>query len=271
SLGGYIRHREVTEREDLSLAEMFNPRDEQGGRNMIWLARTFYPDRKIIVWAASMHLLREHAAIETRDPRLDYTGVASMGHHLSAALGSAVLTVACTAGGGEAGIALRERWKLAPAPSGSFEDLCVRAGLENAVVPVPRADAGPFHGPILARPLGYQPMRADWKRHVDAFVFIKTMEPSKGHYSKQEIESSRDPVAMFNRLAEQFREKAAKGQAYAHKGDFSADWKRWCDMFESAPEARKQAIAKIKTWAAGLSPDQSLTWRIHGLLSTFAK
>jgi erythromycin esterase len=271
SLRGLLRHRSVSGREELSLAEQFNPRDEQGALNMLWLARTFYPDRKIIVWAASMHLLRDHEALDTLDPRLVYSGTFSMGHRLSAALGPAVFTMAFTAGGGEAGIVWGKRWKIPPARPGSFEDLCVKAGLENAVIPVSKSPDAPFHEILVARPLGYQAMKGDWKRHLDAFVFTKTMEPSKKRYSRAEIESSRDPVAAIARTAQEFRDKAAKGHPYAEKGDLEIEWTRWCDMFEPGPDARKEAIARIRAWAVDQSLDPSLTWRIHGLLSTLAR
>src|SRR5262249_15676325 len=35
-----------------------NLRDTQMGKNLVWLARTAYPDRKIIVWAATFHVMR---------------------------------------------------------------------------------------------------------------------------------------------------------------------------------------------------------------------
>ena len=39
-------------------------RDGQMAKNLVWLAREAYPQRKIIVWAASFHLMRNPASIQ---------------------------------------------------------------------------------------------------------------------------------------------------------------------------------------------------------------
>src|SRR5215469_7848319 len=41
-----------------------NVRDPQMADNLVWLARSAFPDRKIIVWAASMHLSRNPSEIK---------------------------------------------------------------------------------------------------------------------------------------------------------------------------------------------------------------
>src|SRR5262245_21329495 len=121
SLGALPAHLAVSERKDLSLAEVFNPRDEQGARNMLFLARARYPKGKIVVWAASMHLIRAHPSIDTQRADLDYRGVRSMGDRLSEALGEEVFTISFTTGPGEAGLPWKEPWPIASAPEGSLD------------------------------------------------------------------------------------------------------------------------------------------------------
>ena len=41
-------------------------RDAQMARNLIWMHQQQFKDRKIIVWAASFHIMRNPASIETR-------------------------------------------------------------------------------------------------------------------------------------------------------------------------------------------------------------
>src|SRR5262249_13737128 len=42
-------------------------RDGQMAKNLIWLANSLYPKRKIIVWAASFHTQRNQAQVEAID------------------------------------------------------------------------------------------------------------------------------------------------------------------------------------------------------------
>jgi len=180
SLAGHARYTLAATSTGPTLADDFNDRDQQGAENLNWILNEQYPDKKIVVWLASMHAIRDHGDIDTR-LQLDYTGVRSMGDVLAdeyLAPGD-VYVIACTTYGGQAGVPWRQPWSVAPAPEGSFEDLCHKAGLDNAVIPLPSAEEAPFlHEEMLARPLGNQPMLATWPQHVDAFLFQREMTPS---------------------------------------------------------------------------------------------
>jgi len=69
---------------------------------------------------------------------------------------------------------------LDPPEEGSLEDLMEKAGLENAIVDF--RGAGPalswLGRPMVARPLGYAQMEADWTTVLDGMVFNKTMAQS---------------------------------------------------------------------------------------------
>ena len=158
-------------------------RDEQMADNLVWLSNQLYPDRKIIVWAASFHLMRNPSQIEVLGGRPDYRGLKQMGHYVHQQLGDQFFTIAFTAYDGTAGsIMAPSPFQIAKPPAGTLEDLFQRAGLTNAVVSLnPKAERGrwltnKFH----ARPLGYAWMEAIWHRHFDAMFFNKTMRPSTG-------------------------------------------------------------------------------------------
>ncbi len=271
SLGALPAHLAVSERKGIPLADQFNPRDEQGARNMLFLARARYPDRKIVVWAASMHLLRAHPSIETQRAGFNYRGVRSMGDRLSEALGEEVFTIAFTTGPGEAALPWGDRWPIPPAPEGSLEDLCARAGLENAIVPVRGAGAGsPFAKPLVARPLGNSPMRADWGRHLDAFVFTKVAEPSRRRFAKEEVEAHRDVVAALEKAAARFRARWEEGNVWADKGDLDSAWETWREIFSPSPEAVREAEAKVRAWASRAAEHPALGYRVHLLYARLA-
>ena len=156
-------------------------RDEQMGENLVWLADDWYRGRKIIVWAATFHNVRNIARIDSRMPDLDYSKAMTMGHRVWEALGDDVYNLGFTAYGGEAA-----PWRadsaqsLAVPTQGSLEDLMARAGLQDAIVDF--RGAGPalswLSKPMLARPLGYAEMEADWTSVLDGMFFDRVMKRS---------------------------------------------------------------------------------------------
>ena len=145
-----------------------NRRDQQMARNLVWLARTAYPNRKIIVWAASWHIGRHQ----------DKKGRYLMGHELDKLLGQEVYTIAFTAAEGWWKVPyLSTGVRLEPPAIGSLEDLFVQAGFENAFVDFRKLDAdGAWRKEkLVARPFGYDNQEANWTEIFDAFIFTKHM------------------------------------------------------------------------------------------------
>ncbi len=157
-------------------------RDEQMAKNLIWLAREAYPDRKIIVWAASFHLMRNPASIQQSGniPADYYRDIVTMGDGVWKELADTTYTLAFVAAEGEAGRFSMPRLKLPPPARGSLEDLLVAAGQSNAIVDFRRLDEGGawLRQKLPARPLGYSNMVADWTNVFDGIVFTRTMTPS---------------------------------------------------------------------------------------------
>ncbi|MGE0479877.1 MAG: erythromycin esterase family protein [Phycisphaerae bacterium] len=160
-----------------------NLRDRAMADNVAWLANEFYPDRKIIVWAASFHLMRNAAAIDVLDGRLSYESTVPMGDGVHAALKDDYYSVMFVAAEGRAGAWHFGPRELAAAPDDSLEDLFRRTGNAFAFLDCKRARHAPggawLRDPgLVARPLGYTPMRCDWTEVFDAVVFTRTMFPS---------------------------------------------------------------------------------------------
>lgn len=156
-------------------------RDEQMGDNLIWLANDWYRGRKIIVWAATFHNVRNIGDIDSRMPDLDYTGAINMGHRVWEALGDDVYNLGFTAYEGEyAAWRADSVWAVAVPTEGSLEDLMARAGLQDAIVDF--RGAGPalswLSQPMIARPLGYTEMEADWTAVLDGMFFNRVMTRS---------------------------------------------------------------------------------------------
>jgi erythromycin esterase len=158
-----------------------NLRDQQMAENLAWLATTAYPHRRIIVWAASFHIMSNQQTIIGESGESPYTNTRTMGHELRSHIDPRhVFTIGFTASEGQAGAWMRPARTL-PAPTGgSLEDVFARTGQENFVLGLRDldADGGWLASPLTASPLGYAPMTADWTRVFDAMVFNRVMYPS---------------------------------------------------------------------------------------------
>ncbi|MEN6312237.1 MAG: erythromycin esterase family protein, partial [Acidobacteriota bacterium] len=156
----------------------FNRRDRQMGDNLIWLAQRAFPDRKIIVWAGTSHVIRHrNVPGDPGNPRI------SMGDWVAEAMGSEVYTLGFTAYGVRWGaVGASESTEVAPAAPDSREDLLFSAGFEYAWLDFrnPAADGHWLREPLSCRSVGYKPMTADWSRVMDGMFFIKEMFPSLG-------------------------------------------------------------------------------------------
>jgi RNA polymerase sigma-70 factor (ECF subfamily) len=156
-----------------------NLRDAAMAENLAWLARRYHAGKKIIAWAASFHILRDAASIDTRTAELDYASTVPMGHKLRETFGDSMYTVAFTAYRGRRGNPFFGSAPLPAAEPDSFEAACHDAGHATLFLDLRGLPGGHWlRRPVLARPLGYAPMLATWPRHFDAFVFTDAMFPS---------------------------------------------------------------------------------------------
>lgn len=169
-----------------------NIRDPQMADNLVWLSRTAYPGRKIIVWAASMHISRNPSEIkmiakengrpvEPRVAATHFGKTATMGHVAWRALGTEMYSIAFTAAEGEFKIPWwTEPRKLDSVVSGSLEELLRDAGFKYAFVDLRNRgkDGAWLSEQLASRPLGHADSQADWTKVFDGFVFTRTMTGS---------------------------------------------------------------------------------------------
>ena len=152
-----------------------NLRDRQMGDNFLWLAHRAHPTRKIIVWAATSHIIRHRNLLANlNDPMV------SMGDWIDKAMGAEVYALGFTAykgRWGDVGMAMSTAVVL-PAPN-SLEDLLFSAGFEYALVNFrnPAAGGAWLREPLSCGFLRLKPMITDWTRVVDGMFFIKEMFP----------------------------------------------------------------------------------------------
>lgn len=158
---------------------VFNRRDAVMGENLAWLARRD-PARRIVVWGASSHFIRNRAGIQG-DPA---PNMVPAGHLVSKALGGDVYILGFLAAEGEIGFAnpgaKTPRRPVPPADSTTLDGLWAGTGQSAGFLDLRarRPGDGWLHQPLTARPLGYGPMTTVWPDHLDGFLWIRRMTPS---------------------------------------------------------------------------------------------
>lgn len=164
-----------------NMAASSNLRDRQMAENLAWLATELYPGRKIIVWAASFHIMANPQMILRPDRTSAYAETKIMGHELKTLVDRReCFTVGFTSFTGRTSPWFQSPRPLPPLPAGSLEDILEATGKEQLLLSLRQTgdDARWLSEKRLARPLGYSPLLADWTQVFDALVFIRTMYPS---------------------------------------------------------------------------------------------
>ena len=167
-------------------SERYAAREPLMAENLIWMAKEYYPDRKIIVWCHSGHAMRASSELPVN---IGLQVTLSDGVCKEFALGDGVWK--------EFG---KEMYSIAPVsyegkhsgnreytvvsdqvPEAEFEELMAATGQTAALVDLRKVKdgAGWLGGPFVARPIEHVSMRSVWSHHFDAFLFLRIQEPSE--------------------------------------------------------------------------------------------
>ena len=164
--------------EDSEQPSKNNTRDVAMADNLLWLAK-WYAGKKLIVWAASFHGMREPESIDTNNDDLDYHGLVTMGQAAHAKAGQDLYSIAFTAYEGKRGNPFFGSAPVERSEPGSLESLCHDAGHPYLFIDFRALPEDHWlRGPVVACPLGYSPMRASWPWHFDAMIYTERMFPS---------------------------------------------------------------------------------------------
>ena len=161
-------------------------RDRAMAETLRWLLRELYPDRKVIVWAATAHFIRNSHLIRNVEDSTMYDIPYQAGDHLAPFLGDDLYTIAFTTYAGEIGHIFPAKAQfdsrvtvLEPAPSGSLEGRLHALGHAAAFVDLrsarrkPEAPGGTFEALVLGRYRNVAP----WNEVLDAAFFIDESAP----------------------------------------------------------------------------------------------
>lgn len=159
-----------------------NPIGEIEGRMLLLQAKGRFPDRKLIVWGHSGHLMRNASQIEEVAPRFKTNETVSAGEHIFRDPGNETYSIAFIAYRGHSSSAWWDTPRaLTAPPDGSVEALFHAAAHPYAFVDLRSLPSDhALRTRLVARPIAHVDMRADWGRVFDGFFFIDEMSPASG-------------------------------------------------------------------------------------------
>ena len=184
-----------------------NLRDMQMAKNLVWQAHEAYPKRKIIVWAAAFHLMRNQQSVAMvtepgktpaeRKTVMPYLQIKTMGNESRKELEKETFSIFFTAAEGEfQSLPMLKPRKLEPLISGSIEDLLIKAGSENGFLDLRNrgAEGSWLENRLVARFLGNADYEADWTKVCDGLVF--TRKQFGATPAKVGFQPVKDPTAL---------------------------------------------------------------------------
>lgn len=160
--------------------DVISLRDIQMGKNVIWQALSNYPNKKIIISSASLHISRSLQDIDSPEKKNSYPAYVPMGEVAYKGLDSQLYSIAFTAYQGSCGLG-EKNYELEKPEAGSLEDLLYKTNYNNSFLDFRSIQSSGqwLRNKIQARPFGYGYMTSDWTRNFDGIIFIKDMVPSK--------------------------------------------------------------------------------------------
>ncbi|MDX1638295.1 MAG: erythromycin esterase family protein [Balneolaceae bacterium] len=164
--------------------QSMTPRDRQMAEKLVHLVES-HPGHQIVVWGASSHLVNSLAVIDNMKPDWTYDSAISMGQLVKQQLDEkyfAIAMTACTGTFGAQQIGIEEKRIQKPKPGSLEYYMCENEFDQAAFINLrslsAREDGAWLQSPLLARPLGYEFMRASWPLVLDGLIVVRKMEPS---------------------------------------------------------------------------------------------
>lgn len=151
-----------------------NVRDKVMADNLTAQALALYPDRRIMLWGASSHFIKDRTAIEVTSE----AGMVPMGAHLAQGpLAKDYVAIGFSTLGGTTGSLRGKTFDLPAAGPETIEAMAMAAhpDADTAFVAMPACGSER----IVARPLGHAEWRGDWGCALDGLVVSRTLEPTR--------------------------------------------------------------------------------------------
>lgn len=173
-----------------------NTRDEQGARNLLWLANDRYRGHRLIVWSATIHAARHVAGVDTRDTAWSYATYSPTGDHVWRSMGPRMYTLGFVALGGMVRLGTdSSRIRINQHPDLELEELLGATGADFAFLDYRHLARGGewLREPLLSRPFAEHAKIARWPDVLDGIVFVRDMQPATWPNFAERLRGSRPP------------------------------------------------------------------------------
>jgi erythromycin esterase len=164
-------------------------RDADMADRVLWMSNNIYKDRKIILWGASAHFMRNSKGFLSRDGRAAKWNYYQMGDYIAKELKKDYYVVAFTSFGGTRGDIYPDKKmndeygsleNVQEKAAGSFEQVAHQFGKPYLFVDLRSLPENHWlRKPAVAYAFGNTKDETDWSTMIDGFFFIDTMEPDK--------------------------------------------------------------------------------------------
>ncbi len=164
----------------MGLSESVPFRDKRMAENMSWLIDNYYPNEKVVIWAANLHAAKNlnQAIYKEGDNR--YQNLTTLAQHLSDKFGEDIVySIACTSSEGSTNSDMGTVVSISlPQTSWDFKFAQEFKG-DYAFVDFSQIRKSEFgNKEFESTVLGYKPHSGKWYNIFDGILFIREMKPS---------------------------------------------------------------------------------------------
>lgn len=159
---------------DFKNDKIANIRDEEMGKNVVWLKNNIYPNKKIILWGANSHLSYNRNNLYYQDKMIP------AGQYIKEKFTNNAYFILFTGYTGELGSAVTKSKSVVPdASNKSIEYLLHSSGVKYSIIDLQDLkNSACLDSSFVARPFGLANFKGKWGNMANALFFSDSIKPS---------------------------------------------------------------------------------------------
>jgi len=168
NLEGFVKH-------SLDRSSSNNVRDVQMGKNLLWLLNEKYKDKKVMVWAASFHILKDFSVIKKLNLRLSNPDTINTGSYVYEKLKDEMYVLGVTSYSGNAGRLGQQGFEIIEPQINFFESWVYETSHPYAFIDFTHVPKDMRKEIFFMKALIHNPIRANWFSMFDGIIYIEKM------------------------------------------------------------------------------------------------
>ncbi len=163
------------------LSNGINLRDQQMAENLIWLLKSKYPEKKVIVWAANLHIAKNPNQI-AKSKYFKSDAMVTMGNEVFKELKDKMYSIGFTSLNGKyANIEYHDEYNIKSKKSG-LENRMAKTNYELGFMNLSNQELlglDFFKKPYELKGIFHREQKGNWHKVFDGIFYIKEMTPAK--------------------------------------------------------------------------------------------